>query len=166
MTTLEQKSEDFFVRHSWKVLLAVSIIFGLFGIGDIFLGMNADPAIAESLTGVEWEALQASSPEIAHLIDMQVRSGGIHLLVLSILTIVVCLVGFRRGQGWAWYTLWALPLWTALVFVVTLTAERQPDFPPPPPMLSAPIFFVVTVLALVITYRKFFPKEQPDSRAA
>jgi hypothetical protein len=30
--------------------------------------------------------------------------------------------------------------------------------PPPPPMLSASIFLTVTLLALILSYRKFFLK--------
>jgi len=159
MTHIEAKTENFIERHSWKVFLLISIILGLFGMGDILQGMSADPAIANSITGVAWEELQVSSPKIANLIDLQVRSGGSQLVMLSILSIAICLAGYRRGERWAWYTLWVFPIWTALAFVTFLTAERQPDFPPPPPMLSAPVFFVVSVLALLLPIRKFFPKQ-------
>jgi hypothetical protein len=54
--------------------------------------------------------------------------------------------------------LWIWPLWQAFIFIVFVTAPRQPDFPPPPPMLSAPVFFTVTLLALILSYRKFFPR--------
>ena len=159
MTPIEAKTESFFERHSWKVLFLISIIVGLFGLGDIIQGMSADSAIANSITGVAWGELQESSPKIADLIDLQVRSGGGQLITLSILSIAICLAGFRRGERWAWYTLWAWPLFTVLAFITFLIVDRQPDFPPPPPLLSAPVFFVVSVLALLLPYRKFFPKQ-------
>ena len=158
MTSDNQQKEPFFHRHGWKVLIVVSAIFLLFGIGDIIRGMDADPAIAESITGVEWEELQASSPKIANMIDLGVRSSGASILVLSVLSIAIILFAFRQGERWAWVVLWIWPLWMTLIFVFIFAAERQPGFPPPPPMLSAPIFFVITVLTLVMTYRKFFPK--------
>ena len=101
MTPIEAKTETFFERHSWKVFLVISIILGLFGIGDIMQGMTADPAIANSITGVAWEELRMSSPEVANLIDLQVRSGGAQLVTLSILSIMVCLRGYRRGEQWS-----------------------------------------------------------------
>jgi hypothetical protein len=159
MTPIEAKTETFFERHSWKVFLLISIIIGLFGIGDIMQGMSADPAIANSITGVVWGELQTTSPKPANLIDLQARSGGALLVTLSILSTAICLFGFRRGEQWAWYAFWAWPLWMAMAFIMLLSADRQPDFPPPPPMLSAPIFFVVSVLALFLPYRKFFPKQ-------
>jgi hypothetical protein len=80
------------------------------------------------------------------------------LIVLSILSIAIILNAFKQGERWAWYTLWIWPVWMAWIFVSFLVADRQPDFAAPPPMLSAPVFFVVTSLVLVTTYRKFFPK--------
>lgn len=159
MTSVEAKTETFFEHHSWKVFLVISVILGLFGIGDIMQGMSADPAIANSITGIVWEELQRSSPEIANLIDLQVRSGGAQLVTLSLLSIAICLTGYRRGEQWSWYAFWAYPLFMVLAFFIFVTADRQPDFPPPPPMISAPVFFIVSVLVLLLSYRKFFPQK-------
>jgi hypothetical protein len=89
---------------------------------------------------------------------MYVRSLGASILVVSILSLAITLTAFRRGQRWAWYALWVWPLWNVAIFVLSFTAERHPDFPPPPPMLSAPVFFTVTLLALILSYRRFFPR--------
>lgn len=158
MTSDSQHKEAFFERHSWKVFILVGTIFGLFGIGDVIQGMSADPAIAESITGVAWENLQASSPRIANLIDLCGRSLGMGIIIVSVLSIAITLTAFRRGERWAWYALWIWPLWMASIFILFFIADRQPDFPPPPPMLSAPVFFIVTFLGLILTYRKFFPR--------
>jgi hypothetical protein len=56
MTSDNQRKGTWVERHGWKVMIAVGVIFGLFGIGDVLQGMNADPAIAESITGVERDA--------------------------------------------------------------------------------------------------------------
>lgn len=157
MTRDKTKKENFFQQHSWKMLLIISGIIGLFGIGDMIQGMSADPAIANSVTGVPWEELQRSNPKMANLIDLQVRSGGAQLLTLSILSIIIWLTGYRQGAQWAWYGFWVYPLFMALVFMIFLTADRQPDFPPPTPLLSAPVFWIICVLVLLLSYRKFFP---------
>jgi hypothetical protein len=145
-------------RSAWIALIVVGAIFGLFGLSDVILGMNADPAIAESIAGVAWKDLQASNPQVANLIDMYVRSLGASILVVSILSLSITLTAFKRGERWAWYALWVWPLWNVAIFVLSFTAERHPGFPPPPPMLSSPIFFTVTLLALILSYRKFFPR--------
>ncbi len=138
--------------------MVVAAIFGLFGIGDVILGMNADPAIAESLTGIAWEDLQASSPETANLSHPSGRSLGSSILSPSILSMAITLTAFRPGERWAWYALLIWPLWNAAVLILFFTAKRHPDFSPPPPMLSAPVFFSITALALGLSYRKFLPR--------
>lgn len=160
----ENRPRDTFLgRKSWIVFIVVSAIFMLFGIGDVIQGMDADPAIAQSLTGVEWQQLKVSSPETANMIDHGVRSGGLFLILLSILSILVTLKAFRQGERWAWYALWIWPVGMAALFVLLLVVERQPGFPPPPPMVSAPVFFAFTLLALVATYSRFFPRKQLHS---
>lgn len=158
MASNKQASGTFFERKSWILFIVVSAIFLLSGIGDVIRGMDADPAIAESFIGVPWEQLKATEPEVANLIDLNVRSGGAQIIVLSIFSIVITLKAFRPGKQWGWYAMWIWPIWMATIFFVLLLAPRQPDFAPPPPMLSAPVFFVFTVLAQVLSYRKFFPK--------
>ena len=157
MASDNPKKDPFFEKHGWKFLLFVSIIFLLFGIGDIIRGMDADPAIAESVTGVAWEELQASSPTIANTIDLGTRSSGMSIFFLSILSIAIVLFAYRQGERWAWVVLWIWPLWMAAIFLVFFTAQSQPGFPAPPPMLSAIPFFLITIVPLVLGRRKFFP---------
>jgi len=159
MAKQQIESAGFFNKHGWKILIGISIIFGLFGLGDLIQGMNADTAIAESILGIPWEEARESHPEAADLIDLQVRAGGAQLLLVSVLSIVVCLVGYRRGERWAWYTFWIFPAWMISIFMLFFTADRQPHMPAPPPMLSAPIFLAIAVLVLLLSYRKFFPKQ-------
>jgi hypothetical protein len=129
----------FFERRGWIILLIVSIIFLLFGIGDIIQGMDADPAIAEGLSGLDWDEVKESQPNLARLITWQTRAGGGNILILSLFSITIILKPYRRGEQWAWVTLWVLPLWTMLIFAMIFFADR----PTPPPMISAPIFFVL-----------------------
>jgi hypothetical protein len=156
--TANNKRNRVLERSAWIALIVVGVIFGLFGLSDVILGMDADPAIAESITGVPWEDLQASDPQVANLIDMYVRSLGVGLLVVSILSLAITFTAFRRGERWAWYALWVWPLWNVAIFFLSFTAERHPDFAPPPPMVSSPVFFAVTLLALILSYHKFFPR--------
>ena len=60
-------------------------------------------------------------------------------------TIVLILIPFRRGERWAWFTLWMLPLSWLSLFALA------PDLP----------FYlglaVVTGSGLVLPFRRFFP---------
>lgn len=158
MTSTDRRNEPFVQRNAWTVFMVIAVIVVLFGIGDVIRGMDADPAIAESIAGLSWEDLQNRSPRTANLIDLMVRSQGFTLIILSILSIAITVYAFRPGERWAWYALWIWPIWSAAVFLLFFTADRQPGFASPPPMLSAPVFFGITVLTLLLSYRRFFPK--------
>jgi hypothetical protein len=156
----------FFERRGWIILLIISITFLLFGIGDIIQGMDADPAIAEGLSGLDWDEVKESQPELARLITWQMRAGGGNILILSLFSIAIILKPYRRGEQWAWVTLWVLPLWTVLIFAMIFFADRPADSPTPPPMFSAPIFLVLIALTLLMSYRKFFPSTQASHAPA
>lgn len=59
------KTETFFERHAWKVLLGVSLLLGIFGVGDMVGGasdlQNGETVLMHSLTGMSWNELQAVS---------------------------------------------------------------------------------------------------------
>lgn len=143
-------------RIGMGLLLLVGAVLILFGVGDMRRGMDADPAIANAYLGTDWEIVKAESPAFARLIDLQTRAGGAHLIVFGVMTATVVLTAFRRGERWAWYLMWVLPLWAASVFLLNFLGERQPNMPPPPPMLSAPIFTTVLALALGLSAPAFF----------
>ena len=145
-------------RAAWIALLAVEGIFLLFGIGDVILGTDADPAIVESIADQSWINIERSYPLLANVINLYVRSQGFTITMLSIISILITVNAFRRGEKWAWFALWVWPVWMASIFFQFNIADRHPDFAAPPPMLSAPVFFGITLLALVLSYRKFFSK--------
>ncbi len=134
----------FWSRNSWKFLLALVIVIGLFGIGDVIVGVNADPAIPVGITGLTPEEIRAISEPIHSLIDLQVRAGGLQLIVIAVVWSMLVLVPLRRGDKWAWYTLWTFPLWGLAVSVSFLFVELQPGHPPPPPAISGWMFFALT----------------------
>jgi hypothetical protein len=153
------KTEPFFERHAWKVLLGVSLMVGYFGVGDMLGGaadlQNGETVLMHSITGMSWNELQAASPKVANLIDMKFRTDGAALSMLALLSMAICLTGYRRGERWAWYALWALPLWMLLTVVFILMVKKQPDSGTPIPIISGSILSVICVSMLGLSYRKF-----------
>ncbi len=143
----------FWVRHGWKFLLGLVVVIGLFGIGDILLGLDADPAIPEGVAGMSPEEMRESSPDLARHSDLQVRAGGIQLVVIATLWAVVLIFPFRRGERWAWWTMWTFPGWALAVAVMFLFVDLQPGMPIPPPAISGWVFFGLTGLLLLATRR-------------
>lgn len=164
MPSVVQKSETFFERHAWKVLFGASFVIGLFGAGDMFGGagelQNGETVLMHSLTNMSWDALQASDPNAAHLIDTLFRMNGATLAAMGVLSIAICLTGFRRGERWAWYALWALPAWMILIPIFLWNAVKYPEYGTPVPVISGSILFVLSATSLALSYRKFFPKRQ------
>lgn len=154
------RTETFFERHAWKVLLGVSLILGIFGLGDMVGSasdlQNGETVLMHSLTGMSWDELKVVNPPAANLINWKFRSDGVSIFTVAVLTIAVCLTGFRHGQRWAWYALWAIPVWLALVILLLANAVKYPGYGTPVPIISGSIFFVLWVTLLGLSYRKFF----------
>lgn len=142
-------------RHAWKILLGLGLVIGLFGIGDLVLGLDADPAIPVGVAGLTPDEIRQTSEPLARLIDLQVTSGAIQLIVISALWSAIILVPFRRGERWAWYAMWTFPAWSLSVAVAFLFVDLQPDVPPPPPAISGWVFFGLTSLLLLVSRREF-----------
>ena len=144
-------------------MLGVSLIVGFFGVGDMLSGasdlQNGETILMRSVTDMSWNELQAANPNAAHLIDTLFRTNGATLAMLAALSAAICLTGFRRGQRWAWYALWALPAWMALTVFFVFTAVKQPSYGTPVPVISGSVLFAMCAICLALSYRKFFKKQ-------
>ncbi|MDV3244581.1 MAG: hypothetical protein LYZ66_05330 [Nitrososphaerales archaeon] len=121
------------------------LIFGL----DVPLAplQSGIPQMASSVIGKTWSELVSSNPWLVDYTGIIVRQQGIYLLGLNIFGIVISLKGYRRGEKWAWYTLWYYPVLFvsgALLFPSTAT-------------FLIPII-IIYLLGLLLPIRKFFPK--------
>ena len=138
----------FWARHAWRILAGLAAIVFLFGVGDIVFGLDADPAIPEGLTGMTLEEIRSAHDSVAGLLDLQVRSGGLHLLLLGALWLVIILKPLRAGERWAWLAAWTLPLWGLAVSVAFLFVPRPEGAPVPPPAISGWVFFLIGAAVL------------------
>jgi hypothetical protein len=149
----------FIERNDWKVWAGISLIVVLFGVGDIQIGGATfevgETVMFEGVTGMTWGELMAADPAAARFIDGQVRGGGAQLLLIGLLTLAITMFGLRRGQRWAWLTMWLWPAWLALVLIMLLLTEKVPGAGVPVPMISGTIFLVITVATLILSYRKY-----------
>ena len=138
-------------QHAWWGLLGVSVVIAIFGFTDIASGAAADVGIPQGLTGLTIDELERQSPAAYRMFDFATRSNGWTLVLLGTLLSVTTVIPFRRGEPWAWWTAWALPIWAAVVPVFYVVAGVHPDQAPPPPMISGPIIAVLCAAILLVT---------------
>jgi hypothetical protein len=173
MTTISKnlsktRTEPIFERHAWKILLVVIIITALFGLSDIFGGandlQNGETVFMHSVTGMSWIELKAQNPRVANMLELFLKISGAALTLLALLSLVVCLTGFRRGERWAWFALWAIPLWYTLVVYFILSVDKVPDSGTPVPVISGSILSLICLAALGLSYRKFFQRHSDTKK--
>lgn len=149
----------FFERHAWQVFAAVGVIVTLFGAGDIASGgeslRGAEAVLFQSLTGASWDELQASDPGAAKMIDYLWRAEGAALAVTGLLTFAISLGALRRGDRWAWYAMWIIPLWIVLVYLVFWIVQPDLSSGIPVPIISGAAFLVITLATLVLSQGRY-----------
>lgn len=143
-------------RHAWWGLVFFALVLVLFGVTDVIVGPAADRGIPLGLTGLTLEELRADSPAAYRLFDFVTRLHGASLVVVGLLGTAILLYAFRRDQRWAWWVMWALPVWALGGAMFYLIAGVEPDQPPPPPLVTGPILAVLSAAILLVSARRFF----------
>ncbi len=158
------KSETFFERHAWKLLLGVIGLTGLFGLSDMVGGasdlQNGETVFMHSITGMSWNELHAQSPRLANMIELMLKMDGAALTLVSLLSMAICLTSFRKGVRWAWFALCVIPLWYLLIAFFIQSVDKLPNSGTPVPVISGSILASICVAALGLSYRKFFRSQQ------
>jgi len=149
------KPEKSYQKHAW-------IIFFIFGLLSVIsspiglLGVPPNPPTPESTTGLTANQIAARIPGISNYIGGIARQLGNFMLGMGVLIMGIAFVPFRRGEKWAWYAFWIIP--------VVLMIQLANSF------LSTPgggylwqldfVFVLAILVGLFMPYRRFFPKRQ------
>jgi hypothetical protein len=102
---------------------------------------------------MSWSELKTSSPVATDLVSFHYGGMGLLKTSWSFLVLAITLTGYRRGEKWAWYTLWLVPallVWNA-IYNVYFTGDVNE-------MLQWIPITTVSLLGLLLPYRKFFPR--------
>ena len=112
----------------------------------------ATPILA--VTGMTWSQLVASNPKFASFLASTLTDDGISGVGLAVFGIIVSVTGYRKGEKWAWYVSWSMPIGilAAQLNVYALTGSVMVIY-------LATAFTIVSVLALFLPYRQFFPRK-------
>ena len=143
-------SEKAYEKHAWLLLFAVGIVIFILGLFVAIGGGSADPDFP-AIAGMTYDELRSSNPGVADYIDFFRLNLGLFLLGFAVFTMAVAWKSFRKGEKWAWYVLWSLPLIFGLGAATNLSAGGVGW-----PLLTA--LGITSLAGLLLPIRKFFPK--------
>jgi hypothetical protein len=143
-------------KYAWVIPFAMGLFFLLSMTATLISPViltGAEGAV-KSLTGTTFSQLAASSPGVANYIYYLIRIFAIFSAGLGAFFMVVSATAYRKGEPWAWYLTWVVPVLFLLDFANDYLAFRFVD-------VSSLIIALIVVLGLLLPYRKFFPTKQP-----
>ena len=93
-------------RISWILVLTVAVLSVL---SALYVGLTPTADQTE-LKRRTWEQFARQDPEVAALYSMDLALLGMSIGAFAVLATVVAAIPYRRGERWAWYVLWVVPI--------------------------------------------------------
>ena len=116
------------MRYAWIILL-ISAILGL--LVSLVLVISPNTVLFEP-------AFRVGS------VPGALRAWGVTWLFFNVIALVVLFRGFRKGERWAWWTLWLLPLLWLSHFLFNPTTVHNL------------VIAIITTVGLILSYRAIF----------
>ena len=141
------------VKYGWVVYLFLGLLWLVVGLTQVF---DPDGLLEEEalhVKGMSLSELEASCPEATELVRFLFGAVGMLKTSWSLLVLAITLTGYRRGEKWAWYTLWLVP--ALLVGQGIFNSVFLGDFKEMLPWIP---ITTLSLLGLLLPYRKFFPR--------
>jgi len=141
-------------KYAWVILAVLGALIIVGGIPHT-LGINSDPDTPESIIGMGLSEFEASNPLFFNLYDFYFKAGGWSDVGFTYFVLVISATAYRKGERWAWYTLWAVPAFFLGHAAITLSIG--PSTAHLVPFLA--VFVTLSTLGLLLPIRSFFPKK-------
>ncbi len=141
------RSEKAYEKYAWVLLFVSSALFlptSAFFINSFFVM----PHVA---TAGDLSHALAASPSIATWMRGIFRDTAIAQLGIGVFGMSLAAVSYRRGERWAWYALWYLPL-AFLAYVGSQAALGNSIVPPS-------VLLIISLLGLLLPIRRFWPAD-------
>jgi hypothetical protein len=153
------RKEKTYEKYAWIVPFAMGLFFMLSMAATLLSPViltGAEGAV-KGLTGITFSQLAASNPGVANYIYYLIRIFAIFSAGLGAFFMVVSATAYRKGELWAWYLAWVVPVLFLLDFANDYLAFGYVD-------VGSMLIVVILVAGLLLPYRKFFPTEQNASK--
>ena len=148
-----ERKERLNEKYGWVVFLGLGLLWLVVGLTQLFNPEEYLDNEVQHITGMSLSELEASFPEATEMVRFLFGSVGVLKTSWSLLVLSITLWPYRKGEKWAWYTLWLVP--AVLVGQGLWYSVFLGDFSE---MLAYIPIVTVTLVALLLPYRKFFPK--------
>lgn len=146
---MDTKVEKGYEKYAWVIIF----IFGFLAVITapiILSGRPPNPPSPEGMTGLTLEEIDTRIPGMNSYIASISRQLGNFMLAMGVLLMGIAAVPYRKGEKWAWYTCWILP-----VLLLIQLANSRGGFGWQADLVS----LLVALAGLFMPYRKFFPKQ-------
>lgn len=153
-TQRAERAEKAYEKHAWIIFFVLGFL-AAFASRSQLLGMSPNPPSPEVTTGLTMDQIATRIPGIVDYIGSIDRQLGNFMLATGVLVIAIAAVPYRRGEKWAWYTCWTIPILVVIQLANSFLSTPggglgwQLDF----------AFIFVALVALLMPYRKFFAKK-------
>ena len=119
-------------KYGW-LILAVSAVFGIVA------------AVMTTLPPLSW----FTDPVIIMTYSL-LGALGVTWVGFNLFALILTLIPFRRGERWAWFTLWMLPLLWLSQFALS------------PDLSYYLVLAIISAVGLILPYRRFFSRTQEE----
>jgi hypothetical protein len=146
-------NEKVYEKYAWIIPFAIGLIFLPAAVPHM-LGVNTDPSLVEDIIGMTEDEFEDAHPTFFDLYTFYLSGGGLSDLGVAFFIITISLTAYRRGEKWAWYAFWFIPAFFLGFVAINFSIDAGPSL-----LLPLTLFVILSLLGLLLPYRKFFPSK-------
>jgi hypothetical protein len=156
--------DPFYVRYAWLPLFVLGLLAAVTSLGYIAIGLQEVPdspvLIAEGRVSTA-ELLAHGAPQMITVFQQTMREWGIWEGVLGLMVAALAAGPLRRGERWAWYTLWLFPAGLALSYVnLLLSGAFDAPGEGDAAFIWWALLFIVAVSSLLLATPRVFGRRE------
>lgn len=146
----DPKDEKVYEKYAWVLLFISSAYLVPVSLNYVLLIEPQPPSYLDPSERAVWDEMVARSPDIEGEIHNSYRILGGAMLGFCIFGMAISSLSYRKGDRWAWYTLWYLPAFYLILAGSALGGGTS----------GAPfVLWILPLLGLLLPIGKFFPRK-------
>ncbi len=152
------RAERAYEKYAWIILFSIAIVGFITSFIDVFVGVGTgafpDAQTLKNLTGLTWDQIVTGSPALTNMIRELERELSSIEFGFYVFGIAIFLKPYRKGEKWAWYVSWYFPALFIAFIANELVIVHSNQV-----LLAIIPFLIISLLGLLLPYRKFFPRK-------